>query len=776
MSSLKKLIHEVHRRSLWQVLGVYLFASWGALQVVEVVTESVGLPDWAPGLAFVLLIIGLPMCLATAIVQEGLPGGQDQGQAPSPDMASGTSERVGAGDPAPPAPGLRAHHRLFTWRNAMMGGVGAFALLGVAVTAYFVMWSTGVGPVGSLVAQGVFDERERVVLANFDNASQDAGLGSVVTEALRIDLLASPALRVVEGTEVAEVLARMARDPDQPFTAEVAREVAVREGIKAIIEGEVGSAGSGFVLTASIREAESGRTLAAFRETAGGGDEVIDAIDKLSQRIRERAGESLRSIRAGGPLGEVTTPSLEALRRYTQATDAIEAGDDREGIAFLEQALARDSTFAMAWRKLAVVLSNNGIEPLRIREAATRAYELRDRLTERERYLTEAYYHSTVTGNRDRVIEAYRHVLRLDPDDGTALNNLALQYQQIEDFEAAEELLRRAVGGEARSINASLNLVVNQLQRGRVEAARDAVADFEALYGDVPMTALARLWVHVAAGEDEEGREVAEALLSSEDVFPMVRLAAYSSLFDLAVRRGRVSEALARWDEAAAMAMAADPTVVLEGLAGNVLDRALLGVRPEEALARLDDALERGLLEEADPASTPYPILASAYAWSGRAGRAEEILGRWERDLSVELRGPEYREQRELVRGVIRAAEGDAAAGIRGIRALQEARRCTRCFRAALAELYARSGDTRQAIAEYEALLTDFEMMRSGFNTAVALQRLGPLHEEVGDSAKAADAYARFAELWADADSDLQPRVRHARERAEALGSGSSGS
>jgi len=133
MDGLKRLIGEVHRRSLWQVLGIYIAGSWAALQAVDVLAESAGLPEWFPSLALGLLIIGLPIVLATAFVQEGL------GREPHPPAAGDAATRA-SGRTAPVAPA--SARRLFTWRNALLGGVGAFALWGVVAAGWVMVGGT----------------------------------------------------------------------------------------------------------------------------------------------------------------------------------------------------------------------------------------------------------------------------------------------------------------------------------------------------------------------------------------------------------------------------------------------------------------------------------------------------------------------------------------------------------------------------------------------------------------------------------------------------------
>ncbi|MDX1579872.1 MAG: hypothetical protein R3266_15415, partial [Gemmatimonadota bacterium] len=155
---MKNLIREIHRRSLWQVLGVYLAGSWVALQVVEQLAEAAALPDWVRPFSLVLLILGFPIVMATAIVQEGV-GGRERRESGSPadepmDDPPAAEARPtltpSAIEARPTSSSLRG---LLTWKNAIAGGVLAFALLGVGTLAYMAMRTLGVGPAGTLVAK-----------------------------------------------------------------------------------------------------------------------------------------------------------------------------------------------------------------------------------------------------------------------------------------------------------------------------------------------------------------------------------------------------------------------------------------------------------------------------------------------------------------------------------------------------------------------------------------------------------------------------------------------
>ena len=272
---MKKLIHEAHRRSLWQVLGIYLAGSWIALQVVAQLADSVGFPDWVEPFALVLLVIGLPIVMATAFVQEGVapakavPGDSEAGAEPMM-TDSGTVIQTAAAD-APAPTGTR---RLFSWRNALGGGALAFLFLVVVTIAWIVMRQAGIGPAGSLVARGVIDDRAPVIVADF--SAQDSLLARAATEAFRVDLSQSPNVQVLEPAFLVEALDRMQVQRGASLDPELARELAVREGIPAVVVGEITPAGRGFILTSKLVDADDGSALTSVRETATDTAEVLE--------------------------------------------------------------------------------------------------------------------------------------------------------------------------------------------------------------------------------------------------------------------------------------------------------------------------------------------------------------------------------------------------------------------------------------------------------------------------------------------------------------------
>ena len=266
----------------------------------------------------------------------------------------------------------------------------------------------GIGPAASLRGKGAFGEKETVVVADFRAPAADSTLGPTVAEALRTDLAQSSSLNVLTRASVRDILGLMQRPSESVVPFELAREIATREGAKAVLDGEIVRLGQSYVISARLVSALDGQELATFRETAENEDALIGSLGDLSRAIREKAGESLRTIRASSELERVTTPSLAALRKYVEGSHlADEAGETDRGIALLEEAVTLDTAFAMAWRKMAVLLGNEERERSRRLDAIATAFRHRGRLTEMERLLTEAT--TTPPGPSRTTTRRWRH-------------------------------------------------------------------------------------------------------------------------------------------------------------------------------------------------------------------------------------------------------------------------------------------------------------------------------------------------------------------------------
>jgi tetratricopeptide (TPR) repeat protein len=782
MTGLKTLINEAHRRSLWQVIGIYLVASWLVFQVVQTLTEGLGLPDWVPPFALILLLIGLPIVVATAFVQEGGPVAGSRAETPADGTARVEGAAGGEGaaphEDVPPLPSpevdteeLGTHHRLFTWRNAILGGLLGFALLGILTAGYMATRSLGIGPAATLVARGVIDEREPILLADFESA--DSLLARAATEAFRVDLSQSSVVRLVEPGFVAGALERMDRQPGGGLDVDLAIEVAVREGIQAVIAGEIVRAGGGYVLSARVISPVDGASLLSHRETATDSTEIIPAIDDLSQRLRERIGESLISIRGDPPLERVTTPDLEALRKYSQAIRAIELeGDEARGISLLQEAVALDTAFAMAYRKLGVVLGNRAEERAREVAAFTKAYQHRDRLTELERYITMGSYFSLAHMDLPQSMAAYENVLALDPTETTALNNLGVAYESLRDFARAEELYVRAAEADSSSALFSVNAASVQVDQGDFPGAFERLESAAARWPNNALVDM-RAGAHaVAEGRYDEARSRYEAARAKESGSLARQAAVERRLASVDAIEGKLQAGGGR--QAEVLELYQERNLAAEYLADAawvVRLSGALGVDRDLALDELAAALDQYPLESLDPLDRPYAALAVAYAAAGQASKADEMVEALEAEIAPDLRGDLFLDWPLLARGTIALERGRYEVAIDYLSGLTQGL-CRLCGVFELARAYDLGGQVDSAVATYERYANTpwaGSWRTHPFGLAPALERLGQLYDEREEWAKASEYYARFVELWKDADPELLPRVQAAQRRLDEI-------
>ncbi len=746
-SPLMRLLNEIHRRSMWQVLVGWGLASWIIYELAGSLADLVGLPLWF-GRSLLLVLMGiLPLLLFTGFVR------------------GRRAAALGAGD-----------QHWMSWRNAGLASALALVLLGAVTGAYVAMRTLGIGPWGTLLARDELQPRSQIVLADFAGAPQDSALARTVTEALRIDLSESPAVTLVEPGRASELLALMERPQRGSLDLETALEVAIRGGMPGVIGGEIRRVGTGYALTAQLLAPEPQRVLISRRETAEEDYELLPAIDRLSKGLRERIGEPLKSLRHAQELPEVTTNSFDALQKYAQSRQAW--GTDRE-IGLLEEAIALDSAFAMAWRALGVALDNRGVERARQVEALSRAFELRNRLPGRERYTVESTYYHNVTGEIEKAIAANENYLAAYPDernffDMAARSNMAIQYMGLRRWERAGEILRPTIADYPGPPCWSGHWALVQIEvvLGRFEAANSVMEEcgWASASADTFPHAVARLALlaHVQ-GDYETARQHEEALHGARiDARARVRRA----LALLSAVRGRLSEAerLSRddWREHPARE---SPEEYLRG-AFRLAERDLI-VRENapRALLGIQAALEEVPLNSLDPLDRPYLRLAALYAQAGRTDLAQAMLSEFESVVEPRFRGP-MRSRYGRAKGEIALAEGRHADAIEAFRG-SDIGQCLTCAFPGLIRTYEAAGEPDSVIALSERYLAANHVGRlSQVDHAFlgpALERLGHLYDERENWEKAAESYGRFVELWADAEPELQPRVRAARERLDEI-------
>jgi tetratricopeptide (TPR) repeat protein len=557
----------------------------------------------------------------------------------------------------------------------------------------------------------------------------------------------------------------MNREPGTPMDAELARELAEREGAKAIVRGEIGPVGRGYVLSAEVVSIADGSVLVAVRETAKDDGAIIEAIDRLSGKLRERIGESLRTIQGRQRLEQVTTGSLAALQKYSQGVRVNDQGDQERAVTLFEEAVALDTAFAMAYRKLAVVLGNSGAERSRVVTATSQAFRYRGRLPPLERYVTTAYYYANVEFDRAKVIGAYRSALEVDSEDLTSLNNLALTLFGERRFAEAESLAVRGIAlGHVTPLY--VNAVDAQVALGKITEARNTLGIFEQRAPGNPLLLLTRGWLAAAEGRyDSAETYVVELVRSAPGPSWLAEATQWQGVLDQV--RGRLKAA----ERAARRYMALSEERGLPGSSvGAAAWLALQEVRLRDARAAaleiLDAALRRHPLSDMPAADRPYTLLAVAFAEAGRPERARALLREYEAAVPEGVR--RGNPGRYEAAAAIALAEGRPRDAIAAYRTEYDEAGCSLCGLHELGRAYELAGEPDSALAAYEQAAGTRRMLGlldESSLLARTYRRLGERYEERGDRARAREYYGRFVELWEGADAELQPSVRDVRQR-----------
>ena len=747
-------------------------AMWaGATAVVALTawaaTAAIGIPDWVfPGSLGVMLA-GLPVIGLTWYVQRTVrraftatpaytPGGSQSGHGTLANFAIKASPH-------------------FSWRRTWLGGAIAVGTFAALVIGFMVMRALGIGPVGSLMAAGKLGDGETLVVADFRGPAGDSALGPTVAEALRTDLGQSSALRVMTRATVRDILRLMQRPIESAVHFDLAREIATREGAKAVVDGEVVKLGNSYVISSRLVATLDGSELATFRQTAPDENSLVKALGKLSREIRGKVGESLKEIREAQPLERVSTPSLPALRKYVEGirfTD--ELGNTERGLALLEEAVTLDTAFAMGWRKIAAVVGNLRTDRPRQMYAATRAFQHRERLSENERLLTEAYYYGQgPEPNLDRALAAYDAILEREPDHMTALNNSGVTYVQKKDWAKAEERYRAAALIKRPFGSTFLNLVLAQVRQGKVTAAESTQAAFRLRFPNHDDVWESEWMVQWARGDERGADSTARAVQRRARSVRQGSRAAWS-LAASAMLHGRIREGM-RWRTEGHQAVyrgSKAPDRPLRIAIDSALGVALFYQDVDRARTIVRHALAQHPMSQIPAASRPWHELAQVAAMTRDGQLAREAVSGLDADIPQLglLNNDAHRAFQRGWLAMTTARYDDAAL------AFQEAVPgvpdfVDRLVSVATADAFDLAGKPDSAIAHYEAFLAMPDPIAETYGVFAAgtHKRLGELYEARGDTGKAESHYLQFVELWKDADTELQPKVREVRDRLARL-------
>ncbi|MBI3792885.1 MAG: hypothetical protein HY275_18660, partial [Gemmatimonadetes bacterium] len=570
-----------------------------------------------------------------------------------------------------------------------------------------------------------------------------------------------------------QTLARMERPATARLDTALAREVAQRLGIKAIVGGEIQQVGSAYLVIARLTDAATGNELVAFRESAADGAQIIPAIDRLSKQLREKIGESLREIRSDPPLEQVTTASLDALKEYAAGTQLIDRGGDlRQAIGHLEAAIRLDTTFAMAYRKLGIVLTNTGIDRTRGDRLITRALAYSTRLPELEKFLTEGTYYMNVSNEPEKSLAAYRAALALDPLNYIALNNSAIVLLGLRQPAEAEATLRRQLTSDSSRAQTWSNLVTSLAAQGKLgEARKVALASRKRL----PTSEMPAMVISSLQFVDQQYDSAAATLDAFEKgATPSTehRVTLENMRLAIAQTRGKLAASQRSSREVFRLAaeLGARFSPLDTALGPAISDVWFLG-DTVSARRKIDAALAASPLSSLEPARRPYYDLVQAHALSGRPALGRAVLADHDAAIrdSASLRGE--RQQRALALGSLAVAEGKYQDAVTELRKA-DVGQCRACALPMLGLAYDLAGQRDSAIAVLDRYRRTPDLSRTNLDQlflAAVLKRLAELYDAKGDATHAIEAYDAFTRLWQDADAPLQPKVRAARARADQL-------
>jgi len=663
------------------------------------------------------------------------------------------------------APRAAAAPRYVPTRRAAWTGLALLGMLALTFTAYMML-----GPGRSLIGTGVLREREPLLVADFSVTGPDSGIGPQLGHVFGRYLGESRVISILPESQVAAALRRMQRPARSGLDTSLAREVAQREGLRAVVEGELTPLGAGYLVTVRLVPATGGDELASFHATAARPQDLIAVLDRLGRKLRGRIGESLKDVRGTPPLDRMTTTSLEALRKYAEGHRLV---DSRRALSLFREAIALDSTFATAHLALGIMLDATRMSRAARDSAYTRAYQLRDRLTEMERVAVTAFYWNFVGRDRNRSIAAYETQVARDSTDWRAILNLGLRLKDVREFARAESLTRRYAG--IVGWRGTQNLVQAQIGQGKLA---EATATWTLLQGR-PDT-LGRIHVVMAsltaalASLRFDSAEALAARWHATVSSPESRMLPMMFMARIARVRGRLAEAnrITRESQAIRAAAGMMPTLLSESL-DSVREDLWLRGKPAQALARLDALVAAhpiASLETLDDQGDAMEA-AALYAVVGRADRARATLDAVMTAAdSLSRRG--MLSLREVALGEIALAEHrplEAAAAFRRSDLAADGlpvSSCVVCILPRLARAAERAGWADSARIFWERYVTTTSLDREETDSwflAMAYRRLGHLCAEAGDPVKAAEYDRRLAALWRGADTGLRLRIAASR-------------
>jgi eukaryotic-like serine/threonine-protein kinase len=344
--------------------------------------------------------------------------------------------------------------------------VATLAVIGVVTTILFFSFHS---------KPQTLTEKDTILITDFANTTGDPVFDGTLKQGLAVQLGQSPFLNIFSDDRVRSALRLMGRSPDEQVTRDVGREICQRQGLKAVLVGSIATLGSHYVITLEAVNVQASDTIASAQAEAENKEQVLHALGDAAMKLRQQLGESLPSIQKfDAPIEQATTPSLDALKAFSMGVEQQLKGKFLEAIPFLKLATEIDPKFALAYARMASMYYNSGLFDLAA-EASQRAYDLRERVSERERLFISSGYYDNVTGELEKYIETLELWQRTYPQQAAPPNNLALKYNDLGQFEKAVAEAREAIRLNPNSASGHSLLAVALVGLNRYDEANDII-------------------------------------------------------------------------------------------------------------------------------------------------------------------------------------------------------------------------------------------------------------------------------------------------------------
>jgi eukaryotic-like serine/threonine-protein kinase len=601
-------------------------------------------------------------------------------------------------------------------------------------------------------------DKDTILVADFVNTTGEPVFDGTLKQALAVQLGQTPFLNIFPEERVRETLRFMGRSPDDRITRDVGREICERQGIRALLTGSIASLGSHYVITLEAVNPRSGDPFAREQIEAESKEKVLSSLGTAAWNLRKKLGESLSMMQKYDvSIEQATTSSLEALKAFTMGNEERAKGNAKASLAFYQRAVELDPNFAMAYARIAVYYGNQD-QMEAAKPYVEKAYELRDRVSERERYYITEKYYTYLTGELDTTIETLQTWAKLYPNDFIPHNNLALNYMQVGRYADAMKEASEAVRLSPDNFSAYDNLVSSYLGLGRIDEAEQAAKNMERINPDSLGNHFTKyLFAFLRRDQPAMDRELAWAKGKSEEadvLGTMSATAAYFGKFKQAEELEKRSEALveARGEKESvangrlnlALNLAAvEKCSEAKNYAKSALSlsrgRGVLVVNMLVFVACDDHSQTQSLLDEL---GKQYPKSTVVKSVLDPIVRAEQEGSRGNLDQAVQLMESVRPYDLGLLIGI-------ANNYLRG-------------------SLYLKQRRGNEAAAEFKKIIDNPGIDPFSPGHPLAYLCLGRALAITGDTAGARKSYQDFFALWKDADPDL-PVLIEAKKEYEQL-------